>query len=693
MIRYLKKFFLIFFVSILIIGILSSGVLLGGFLLVSNIVNSQFSGDLATTVRILNFKPEGYLIYDSEGKQIYKSPEARQIKYVTIDKIPDNLKNAAISIEDDRFYQHFGFDIYSIIRALYKNNQQDGIVEGGSTITQQLVRNSFLEFDQNYTRKIKEIMLAIQLERKYSKDQILEMYLNSIYFGSGAYGAENASGLYFNKHVQDLSLEEAALLAGLPKAPSELSPYVNIETAKNRRNLVLSKMYERGDINEESYKKASETEVVVVAKVAVDTRYPHFSLYVQDELMMLFEENDIQKLGLKIYTTLNPEMQDFAQTTLTEGVAKLNYRNANNGSVVQIDPKTGAIYTMVGSVGWNIQDVDGRINMAVTPRQPGSSIKPLIYGAALDAGYIAPNTVLHDVPTTFSPNYKPLDFDKKFRGSMMPRRALTNSLNIPAVEVISRMGYVNALDKLQEMGVTSISDYSNYGLSVVLGGVEIPPLEMAGAYTTLANGGMYAKPYAIEKVEDKYGQVLFERKVEKKQVISPETAYIITDWISDSRARSEIFGYPFVFNYGNTQVASKTGTTENFRDSWQIAYTPSILTAIWVGNSDNKEMRSITGADGAATIMHPLMLEAIKGKEDIKFVMPSTLTRVSICPIDGSLSCGNCGGQNELFVEGSKTIPTKYCSTDSIDKIREDFNNQYGEKKKEEEKKDDDDDD
>ncbi|MDA1338418.1 MAG: penicillin-binding transpeptidase domain-containing protein, partial [bacterium] len=276
-----------------------------------------------------------------------------------------------------------------------------------------------------------------------------------------------------------------------------------------------------------------------------------------------------------------------------------------------------------------------------------------------------------------------------FRGSMMPRRALTNSLNIPAVEVISRMGYINALDKLKEMGVTSITDYSNYGLSVVLGGVEIPPLEMAGAFTTLANGGVYVKPFAIERVEDKYGQVLFERKVEKKQVLSPETAYIITDWISDSRARSEIFGYPYYFNYGKAQIAMKTGTTENFKDSWQMLYTPYMVTAVWVGNSDNKVMQSVAGVDGAASIMHPIMLEAIKGKEDIKFVMPSTLVRVSICPIDGSLSCGNCGGQNELFVKDSKTIPTKYCSTESIDKIKEDFNNQFGEKKKEEEKKND----
>jgi len=273
----------------------------------------------------------------------------------------------------------------------------------------------------------------------------------------------------------------------------------------------------------------------------------------------------------------------------------------------------------------------------------------------------------------------------------MPRRALSNSLNIPAVEVISRMGYVNALDKLKEMGVTSITEYSNYGLSVVLGGVEIPALEMAGAYTALANGGVYVKPYAIEKVEDKYGQVLFERKVEKKQVLSPETSYIITDWISDSKARSEIFGYPYHFNYGKTQVAMKTGTTENFKDSWQIVYTPYIITAVWVGNSNNKEMQSVTGVDGAASIMHPVMLKAIEGKQNIKFVMPSTLKRISICPIDGSLSCGNCGGQNELFVEGSKTIPTKYCSTDSIDKIKEDFDNQYGEKKKEEKKDDDDD--
>ena len=691
MFKYLKKFFLIFFVSILVIGILSSAVLFGGLLLVSNIINSQFSSDLATKSRILNFKPEGYIIYDSEKNQIYKSPEARQIKYVSIDKIPQNLQNAAIAIEDDRFYKHVGFDIYSIIRALYKNQQQNQIVEGGSTITQQLVRNSFLDFDQNYARKIKEIILAIQIERKYSKQQILEMYLNSIYFGGGAYGAENAANLYFNKHVEDLSLPEAALLAGLPKAPSKLSPYVDINAATQRRNLVLKKMLERGDISKEDYDKAVSTKIEVIPPVSVETKYPHFSLFVQNELNSIFSESDIQKLGLKVYTTLDPKMQNLAQTELTNGVEKLKYRNANNGAVVQLDSKTGAIKVMVGSVGWDKEEVNGRINMAVTPRQPGSSIKPLIYALALDGGYIAPNTVLHDVPTTFSPNYKPLDFDKKFRGSMMPRRALPNSLNIPAVEVISRMGYVNALDKLKEMGVTSITDYSNYGLSVVLGGVEISPLEMAGAYTVLANGGVYTKPYAIEKVEDKYGEVLYERKMEKKQIISPESAYIVTDWISDNRARSEIFGYPYVFNYGQTQVATKTGTTENFRDSWQIAYTPYVLTAVWLGNADNQQMRSVTGADGAATIMHPIMLKSIEGKEDIKFVMPPNLVRVSICPIDGNLSCGNCGGQNELFVKGSKTIPTNHCSEETIDKIREDFNNKYGEKKKEEDKKDEDD--
>ena len=691
MFSYLRRFFLIFFISILIIGVLSSGVLLGGFLLVSNIINSQFSSDIATTARILNFKPEGYIIYDSKNNQIYKSAKARQIKYVKIDKIPKNLQNAVIAIEDDRFYKHFGFDVYSIIRAVYKNNKSDQIVEGGSTITQQLVRNSFLEFDQSYVRKIKEIMLSIQLERKYSKQQILEMYLNSIYFGSGAYGVENASGLYFNKHVEDLTLEESALLAGLPKAPSELSPYVDIDSATKRRNLVLSKMLEKGDIKKEDYNKAIKNEIKVTPSAVIDTRYPHFSLYVQDELSTLFSEQDVQKLGLKIYTTLDPVMQDFAQAELIKGIEKLIYRDANNSALVQLDPKTGAIKAMVGSVGWDKEGVDGRINMATTPRQPGSSIKPLIYVSALSGGYISPNTVLHDVPTTFSPNYKPLDFDKKFRGSMMPRRALSNSLNIPAVEVVSRMGYINALDKLKEMGVTSITDYSNYGLSVVLGGVEISPLEMAGAYTVLANGGVYVKPYAIEKVEDKYGQVLFERKAEKKQVISAESAFIVTDWISDNGARSEIFGYPYYFNYGKAQVAMKTGTTENYRDSWQIAYTPYVLTAVWVGNSDSSLMQSVAGVDGAASIMHPVMLKAIEGKEDIRFVMPSTLKRVNICPVDGSLSCGNCGGQNELFVEGSKAIPTKYCSTESIDKIKEDFNNQYGEKKKEEKKDDDDD--
>jgi len=688
MFKYLKKFFLIFFLSILIIGILLSGVALAGFFLVSNIVSSQFDDDLTTTARILNYKPEGYTIYDANSNLIYSAPEAKQVNYKVISEVSQNLKNAVIAIEDDRFYQHFGFDLISISRALYKNNQAEGIVEGGSTITQQLVRNSFLDFDRNYTRKIKEIMLSIELERRYEKDEILEMYLNSIYFGSGAYGVENAANIYFNKHVEDLTLYEVALLAGLPKAPSQLSPYVDNEAATTRRNLVLSEMLNSEFISNEDYEQAIQNPVEVSPKEDVATRYPHFSLYVQDELDNIFTENDIQRAGLKIYTTIKPEMQDLAQSTLVEKLGLLTWRNANNGAVVQLDVRSGAILTMVGSTGWDEDTVDGRINMATSPRQPGSSIKPLIYASALNGGYISPNTVLHDEPTTFSPNYKPLDFDKKFRGNMMPRRALSNSLNIPAVEVVSKMGYVNALNKLKEMGVTSISEYSNYGLSVVLGGVEISPLEMAGAYTTLANGGTYVKPYSIERVENKYGEVIFERKVEKKEVLTKETAYIVTDWINDPRARAETFGYPAQLNYGKTPVGVKTGTTENFRDSWNIAYTPYIVTAVWVGNANNEVMRSLTGVDGAATIVHPLMVEAIKGKEEAKFIMPDTLSRISICPIDGNLSCGRCGGQNELFVTGSKQIPTKRCSDDYIEKTLNDWNDRFGEKKEEDKKED-----
>lgn len=520
-------------------------------------------------------------------------------------------------------------------------------------------------------RKYQELVLAAELNRRFSKQDILEMYLNSVYFGEGAFGIENAAEAYFGIHAKELDLAQSTLLIGVLPAPSAYSPLSNPpDKAIQRQHIVLSEMVQDGYITQDQadHAEGEQLDYNPNKSQTANVLAPHFALYVRKQLIKQYGEERVIRDGFRVTTTLDRNLQQFAEGSVKTQVTRLKYNHASNGAAVALDPKNGQILAMVGSYDWNDPDF-GQTNMAITPRQPGSSFKPIIYSRALDDKLITPATILQDVKTTFDGGYTPHDYDNRFRGDVTVRRALANSLNIPAVEVMQKVGVANGLDQAQKMGIDTLDPSHNYGLSLVLGSGEIPLLEMTDAYAVFADKGIYHKTTGVISIKDKYGNTVqaptnffsflqylnpfswlnLSGSTDAKQVLSEEAAFLISSILSDNTARAEEFDGALTIP---RPAAVKTGTTEDFRDALTIGYTPSLVVGVWVGNNDNTPMDNIAGSLGAAPIWRNMMEYYLEGKPIEQFQHPTFIVSETICP--GS-AAGYLHTYTEYFIAGTQT--------------------------------------
>ena len=564
-------------------------------------------------------------IFDRNGILIYEVYADKRSTPIELEEIPDYVKKATIAVEDKDFYKHYGVSFTGMMRAAYKTLVEKKL-QGGSTLTQQLVKNSLLTPERTVKRKIREFALTLIVETIYSKDQILELYLNQTPYGGTAYGIGSASELYFNKSAKDLSLAEATLLAGLPVSPSRFSPFgANPELAKSRQELVLRRMVEDGYItsDEEEAAKNEELKYTEPEKLLA----PHFALWVKGILAEEYGEAVTEKGGLRVYTTLDLDLQKFAEEAVATEVAKLNKQNVGNGAALVTRPKTGEILAMVGSKDYFAQDEDGKVNIIFAKRQPGSSIKPLNYALALKDKKITPSTPLADVPTCFGvygqPAYCPRNYSGGFSGATQVRFALGNSYNIPAVRVLALNGIENFIDFAGEMGITTFTDPANYGLSLTLGGGEVIPADMAVAFGVFANQGVKQPLIGITKVTDWKGKVLEEINIDEtelsgKRVLDQDVAFLISHILHDNNARSAAFGGGSFLNVnGHPEVSVKTGTTNDRRDNWTIGYSEYALVVTWVGNNDNSEMSgAVSGVSGASPIWNTIIKEVLDKAEE-----------------------------------------------------------------------------
>jgi 1A family penicillin-binding protein len=548
---------------------------------------------------------ESTKIYDRTGKiLLYDANQNTQRTVVPFDQISQNVKDATIAIEDRNFYQHGGIDITSFFRALIADITTLSFSQGGSTITQQVVKNSLLSADKSIARKLKEIVLAIKLEQIYSKDQILNLYLNEIPYGGTIYGVEEASETFFGVHAADLTLAQSAYLAALPQAPSYYSPYgAHRDKLEERKNLVLQEMLTNKFITQDQYNQAMAEKVTFLPQQSGGIKAPHFVFYVLGELEQKYGTDLVQNGGLKVITTLDYNIEQEGEQ-IADQYALQNTKNfnASNAAFVVIDPKTGGILAMVGSRNYFDKAIDGNFNIATAYRQPGSTFKPFVYAAAFNKGY-TPDTVLFDVPTQFSTScspdstsnengcYSPVDYDGKFRGPMTLRDALAQSINVPSVEVLYLAGIDNALNVAENMGIQSLKGANQYGLTLVLGGGEVSLLDMTSAYGVFADEGVRHPYNSILEVDDREGNVLESYKDSEQQVLPKDTVDKISSILSDNVAREPAYGQTSALYFPNRDVAVKTGTTNDYRDAWIIGYTPSVVLGAWAGNNDNTPMQ------------------------------------------------------------------------------------------------------
>jgi len=626
-----------------------------------------FSRDLPEPGKLIEAQADNSTrIYDRNGVPLYSVYEDVNRTYVDLDKIPKNLQYATIAVEDKNFYKNEGFSLTGYIRGLIIDPIFRRRVTGGSTITQQLVKNVLLTSERSIPRKVKELVLAIQVDKRYSKDEILEMYLNDVPYGGTAIGVEAASGSYFGKEVSDLNLAESAFLAGLPQSPSAYSPYSGNDYYIDRSAQVLKAMREQEYINKDQEKKALEEikKMKFEQKESISFKAPHFVIYVKEILSQQFGKEAVEKGGLQVKTSLDYEVQKEAEKIVKTEVEDLKGYRVGNGAAVVMDPKTGEVLAMVGSKDYFDEEGDGNFNVALANRQPGSSLKPIMYATAFEKGY-TPSTMLMDVKTDF-PNgaggmYTPVNYDGKFRGPVQMRFALGNSLNIPAVKLLAMVGVKDVMEKGYDMGLTNweptAQNMQNVGLSLVLGGREVSLLDIVTAYGVFANKGVKKDPITILEVKDNNGKKLFESKEKDgKKVLSEEIAYLISHILLDNNARADAFGTNSVLNVAGHTVSVKTGTTDEKRDNWTVGYTPSYVVGVWVGNNDNSPMNPAiaSGVTGASPIWHDIMSFVLKGKKDESPVKPDGVVAVQVDALGGGMPTEGKATRSEYFVKGTE---------------------------------------
>lgn len=651
------------------------------FLIVSFIAIPLFAFNLPSPDKIVRREGFSTKILDRNGEVLYDIFAEQKRTPVSLENIPLYLRQATISIEDKNFYKHEGFDPIGIFRAVF-NIMFRGKLQGGSTLTQQLVKNVLLTPERTIFRKIKEFILAIQIEKKYTKDEILQMYLNEAPFGGTSWGVEAAAETYFDKKVKDLSLIESAILAGFPQRPSKYSPYSSTPDAYiGRTQEVLRRMREDDYITKEQEEAArEEIESVEFQERGANFKAPHFVQYVQEILEERYGERVVEQGGLRVTTTLDLELQEKAEDIVKEEIEKVENLRISNGAAVILDPETGEILAMVGSRGFNDPDIDGQVNVTTRLRQPGSAIKPITYATAFKKGYTA-STLIMDVPTTFpggvgQPDYKPVNYDGEHRGPIQIRYGLGNSINLVAVKTLALVGIKDTLQTAYDLGISSMEPsketLNRVGLSLTLGGGEVQLIELTGAYCAFMNGGHKVEPIGILKVEDQDGKVLEEHEPEKgKGVISEEQAFMIFDILSDNSARTAIFGTNSLLNISGRDIAVKTGTTNDKRDNWTIGGGPQAVIGVWVGNNDNSPMLQVaSGVTGASPIWRRITLTALQGKPNKSVSVPSGIVSASIDLVSGYRAHDDFPSRTEKFIKGTEPgedpvhVKLKVCKND-----------------------------
>lgn len=621
--------------------------------------------DLPNPQKIVRKEGFATKIFDRNGKLIYDVYQKQRRTPVPLYEVSLDLREATVSIEDKDFYIHKGFDLKGYLRIVYYLIVKRRLV-GGSTLTQQLVKNVLLSPERTPIRKVKEFILSLEIEARYSKDQILQMYLNEIPYGGTASGVEEAAKTYFNKNAVNLTLTESAILAGLPQSPSYYSPFgQNPKAYVDRAKGVLRRMKEDGKITGGEEKKSlSELEDFKFASVSGTLKAPHFVMYVKKLLEDKYGEKSVELGGLRVTTTIDLALQEKAQKIVADEIAKYEKAHITNGAALVINPQTGEILAMVGSKNYDDPNYDGKVNVTLSLRQPGSAIKPVTYLTALRKGYTA-STMVMDTKTAFpqgtnKPDYVPDNYDGKEHGPMHMRFALGNSINIVAVKMLALVGIKEMLDQAYQMGLNTLEpteeNLRRFGLSVTLGGGEVRLLDLTSAYSAFANEGKKVNSVAILKVTDKDGNVLEEfNPVDGENIISKGEAFIISNVLSDNSARSMVFGENSLLKFANRQVAVKTGTTNDRRDNWTIGWTPQIIVGVWVGNNDNTPMKNVaSGASGSSPIWRKIITAYLEKLPSVDFVMPEEVMPIEVDTVSGFRQHDGFSYRTEYFIKGTE---------------------------------------
>ncbi len=619
--------------------------------------------------------PESTQIFDRNDQLLYELHGDQNRISIKLKDLPEHLIDATLAVEDENFYRHRGFDLRGISRAFVSTIFQREL-QGGSTVTQQLVKNALLTQERTVSRKIKEAVLTVLTEQLYSKDEILEMYFNQISYGGVSYGVEAAARRFFDKSAKDLDLVESALIAGLPAAPTRHSPFIHPDKAKNRQKIVLYRMYQAGKIDKEKYDQLKDKDLTY-AKPESQINAPHFVFYLKEILIEKYGREIAREGGLKVKTTLDLDIQNMAQEIVKEEIDELANANISNGAVVITAPKTGQVLAMVGSKNFFADDIDGQYNVTTALRQPGSAIKPINYVTGLATKKVTPATVFADIPTCFTggpKTYCPRNYDGMFHGAVQLRYALGNSFNIPAVRMLALNGIEPFIASASAAGLDSLGerDPADFGLSLTLGGGEVKMTEMATAFGTLANLGIRKDLNPILKIEDRKGKVLEEfNQPDEKRVFPMEAAYLINDILSDNGARTAAFGAgSHLVIKGHPEVAVKTGTTNDKRDNWTVGYTPSYVVVVWVGNNDNSPMGWVaSGVTGASPIWNRITTKLLEDKNQELSTQPANIVGATICNLTGARPPEEgCDSRYEYFIKGTVPAPKALKQTILIDK-------------------------
>jgi len=644
---------------------ISWGYFIGTILVVSTTIGmvwfyKQFLIELPNINEIYNPPRLSTRILDRKGKQLFKFYDEENRSWTSIDRIPQSLINATIAIEDKEFYRHHGISIKGMAQAMLYNfrKSNDQTPRGGSTITQQLVKNVYFTSEKTWQRKIKEAILAVVLETKLTKKEILERYFNQVAYGGETYGVQEAALKYFGKNVWEISTAEATFLAGLPAAPSSYSPFgSNPEYANERRMQVINQMVNAGFIDERQAQQLRDEKIEIVEENKT-IQAPHFVFYIKDLLEKKYGFVNFGRLGLTVVTSLDSDTQKMAEEKVRSEVDKVRRLRISNGAAIVIDVKTGEILAMVGSKDYYSKEIDGKYNVTTALRQPGSSIKPINYLLALKNGMTLMSAI-DDAPVTYfvkgQKPYSPNNYNGKYMGQVTLRTALANSLNVPSVKLLEKNGVNNMIDLAEKMGITTWTNRSRFGLALALGGGEVKMTELAQAYSVFANMGKKVELSSVLKINNYLGETIFEKRLEINEIVEPRYTFLINNVLSDNQARAAIFGLNSLLKIDGKTVAVKTGTTNNLKDNWCIGWSTSYLVAAWVGNNDSSPMSWVaSGISGATPIWNQIMREMLLQKPNENWEMPYDVIRSNVC------------GKEELFATGTekgvrcppKTTPT-----------------------------------